>query len=275
MIKKSTLFYTFLVVGFCCVGLSFDAAHIKSALGRIFNTTHAVAKKTRIGYLQIFSDIETNARHAAIMQNILSSDIQGLLVHIDSRGGSLATGEALKLFFEKLRIVKCPVVIVIENLGASAAYLAAIGGDRIIAHSMSSIGSIGVMSVLVKKKNVKQQGQEIADVEYIYIGTGKLKTGGCEYSPVNDEYIEFIKQKDAAFYDNFCDLVSKARNISVDARHEWAEAKIFTGKQALELHLIDGIGGITEALDVLRSLMKERFGQNAITHDFYIVDFGK
>lgn len=156
--------------------------------------------------------------------------IQAVVLSINSPGGEASSVEEIYLTLVELREKK-PVVVNIGNLAASGAYYISAGANYIFAKPSSNVGGIGVISVLPERSKDKQK-----------FTTGPLKQTGI----TEKEYSYQIDQAFQAFVNTV--MINRGSTLKL-AREEIAQAKIYTGAEALRNGLIDQIGSETDALD--------------------------
>mgnify|MGYP000205975873 CR=1 FL=1 len=172
--------------------------------------------------------------------------VKGVIVAINSTGGATAGGEAL---YEALRRLsdKKPTVATMATVGASAAYMAAIATDHIIARRTTITGSIGV---LFQYPEVSQLLDKVG-VEIETVKSSPLKAEPSPFKPASPEALAVIGGIVRDTYDWFVDIVAERRNLERSDALVLADGRIFTGRQALDAKLIDEIGGEEQALDWL------------------------
>ena len=178
--------------------------------------------------------------------NDLADDNQvvGIILHINSPGGSPYASEEILYSLRKASTNNKPIAAVIGTLGASGGYMIALAGDNIFARNTSLTGSIGVIletvdaSELAKKIGIRINNYKIPSLKGEPSLTSKPTPEANEaiQSLVNDCYLSFIN------------LVSERRNLSKDYLIKISDGRAYTGKQALKLKLIDQIGGEDEAV---------------------------
>lgn len=208
--------------------------------------------KCTIGVISITENITSKIGYKIIQQietALISPEIHGILLHIDSGGGNAGTSALIKRSLEELSKVK-PVITLVENICASGAYTIATGTQWIIANYAADIGGIGIIRIINRhKKNQKLSidGRE-TEVTYELFYKGKEKVI-CD--SLADELTEneraIINTRLEQHYQEFCSVISKARNLPLEKSSEWAEGKVFYGFQAIGLGLIDEVGGFPEA----------------------------
>lgn len=191
-----------------------------------------------------------------------SSQIKGLIVSINSPGGSTFGGETLYTAIRKVAEKK-PVVSDVRTLAASAGYMVALAGDRIIAGDTSITGSIGVLFQYPQVKTLLDKlGVSLEEIK-----SRPLKAEPSPFHPPSDEAKAVIQSMIDDSYAWFVDLVAERRELPRDEALRLGDGRIFTGRQALELKLIDELGGEPE----IRSF----FGSKGLASGLPIVDWEK
>lgn len=191
--------------------------------------------------------ITTNAERQALFERLIEDErVKAVVVAINSPGGSTAGGEELYESLRRLSAEK-PTVSVINELGASAAYMTAIGTDRIFARRLSIVGSIGVLYQHVNAGKL---------LDTIGIDLDKVASGPLKAEPDYDEPLEGAPRASLAelvedSFDWFVEIVAERRNMERSAALALADGRIMTGRVGVETGLIDDIGGELEAIDWL------------------------
>lgn len=172
--------------------------------------------------------------------------IKAVFLEIDSAGGSPVAGEEI---FTALKNLGKPSVAMIRDVGASAAYMAAIGTDIIIASKFSDVGSIGItMSYLDNaQKNIKE-GRT-----YNSLSTGKYKDMGDPDKPLTAEEKALIMRDLQIGHNNFVKMVAENRNLELSKVEKLADGSSMPGEMALQNGLIDEIGSYKEVSEYLKS----------------------
>jgi protease IV len=175
-----------------------------------------------------------------------SSTAQGVIVTISSPGGTTAGGEAI---YEALRDLASekPVVAQVGTLAASAGYMIASATDHIVARQSSIVGSIGVLvqfpdvTGLMENLGVKVEG----------VKSSPLKAEPSPFTPTTEEERAMLRALVMDSYDWFVGLVQERRGMSRQEVLNVADGSIYTGRQALELGLVDTLGGEEKAIEWL------------------------
>jgi len=171
------------------------------------------------------------------------SQVQGVVVYINSPGGAVVGGENLYRNLRGLSETK-PVVAVMGSLAASAGYMAAISAERIYAREGTLTGSIGVLfestevTSLLKKLGVKSE----------LVKSAPLKAQPNPLEPFSAAGRKAIKVVVMDMYDMFVDMVTARRPLNRKQVLKLADGRIFTGRQAVANGLVDAIGGEKEAV---------------------------
>jgi protease-4 len=228
------------VVGFIAV-IVVIAGAIAAVSGRSGGTLFPepqIARVTVSGFIA-----EDRAEGEMLARLTKDSTVKGVIVAIDSTGGSTTGGEALYESLRKLADAK-PTVATVGTFGASAAYMAAIATDHIVARRTSLTGSIGVIfeypevSALLDKLGVK-----VEDIK-----SAPLKAEPNPFTPTSDEARAVIQAIVADTFGWFVGIVAERRHFAHDQALTLGDGRIYTGQQALAAKLIDEIGGEDAAL---------------------------
>ncbi|MGH6923583.1 MAG: signal peptide peptidase SppA [Propylenella sp.] len=168
--------------------------------------------------------------------------VKAILLRVDSGGGAASGGEALYRAIRAASEAK-PVVAVIDGIGASAAYMAAIAADRVVARETAITGSIGV---IFQYAHFEQLLQKVG-AEYEEIKSAPLKGEPSIFSEPDPAAEAMVKAVVDDTYDWFVGLVAERRKLPQATARRLADGSIFTGRQALARALIDAVGGAEEA----------------------------
>jgi protease IV len=185
-------------------------------------------------YLALFKELRSRRR------------IRGVLLDISSGGGESVASTDLYLAVKRLNEAK-PVVASIGGIGASGAYLAALGARKIYAYPESLVGSIGVIFPQVAVRElVRRLG---ISVDLLHVGAHKDAYQG--YRPLSEEERGKLLAVAHEVYDGFVAVTAEARHRPVDEIRALATGEIWTGTRAVALGLVDAIGDREAALEEL------------------------
>lgn len=166
-----------------------------------------------------------------------NSSIKGVLLSVDSPGGAVAPSIEIAYAIKRLKAKK-PVVAYAKGTMASGSYYSSIWANEIISNPGSMIGSIGVimegadLSEIMSKVGIKTQT----------IQAGKYKKIGTPDRKWKDFEVNELNKVIQGTYDMFTQNVADARGLDIHKRDNFANAHIFTAKQAMDVGLIDSLG---------------------------------
>jgi protease-4 len=169
--------------------------------------------------------------------------VAGMILSIDSPGGTVAGGEGLHAALQVFQERKKPIVAVMRGTAASAAYMIAMPAQRIFARESTVTGSIGVIlqsfdaSVLLDRLGVKAEA----------LTSGPLKGQPSPFKPMDEAGRTALQSVVRDLHGQFVGMVVKGRNLPRAFVEQVADGRVYTGRQALEMQLVDAIGGEAEA----------------------------
>lgn len=198
----------------------------------------------QIARISISGFITDDRDQQELIEKLAETDaVAGVIVAIDSTGGSTTGGEALYEALRKLADKK-PTVATVGTFGASAAYMAAIATDHIVARRTSITGSIGVIFQYPEVSELLDKlGIAVEDIK-----SAPLKAEPNPFEPTSEEARRMIAGIVDDSFDWFVDIVAARRDMPWSQARPLADGRIFTGRQALEAKLVDAIGGEEEAI---------------------------
>lgn len=172
--------------------------------------------------------------------------IKGVLLIVNSPGGAVAPSVELAYAIKELREIK-PVVAYASGVMASGSYYASIWANKIIANPGSMVGSIGV---IFQGANVEELMSKIG-VSTQTIKAGKYKEAGTPTREWNDVEKAELKSIISDTYDMFISDVASARNLKKENHESFADAHIFTARQAKNVGLVDEVATLSFAQNEL------------------------
>jgi protease-4 len=175
-----------------------------------------------------------------------ANQVQGVILRIDSPGGTTAGSEAIYDAVRKVSAKK-PVVAVMDTVAASGGYITALAADRIVARGNTITGSIGVIfSFPEVSKLLDTVGIKMEELK-----SGDLKAEPSPYKPVTEKVRAVSMEMVKDGYDWFTGLVAERRQLPMPRVVELSDGRVYTGRQAIAVKLIDEIGGEEQAVDWL------------------------
>ena len=171
------------------------------------------------------------------LERLEKSSAAAVVVHINSPGGTTAGSEQLYDALMRLKAKK-PVVVVVEGLAASGGYIAAIAADHIVAQQTSLVGSIGVLFQIPNVGELlKTIGVKVEEVK-----SSPLKAAPNGFEPTSPEARAALDSLVKDSYAWFRNLVQSRRGMDDAQLEKVADGRVFTGRQAVDLKLIDQLG---------------------------------
>ena len=204
----------------------------------------AIGYKPHIARVEISGLIREDTEREELLKEIARSPhVKAVIVRINSPGGTTIGGESLHRGLLKLRKKK-PVVAVFSTLATSAAYMAGIASDHVIARGSSITGSVGVILQWAEvTEMLNKLGIKMEEVK-----SGPLKAVPSPFSPLDDAGRALTQEMVLEAQKWFVDLVAKSRSIDPGAIPGLSDGRIYSGRQALKLKLIDQLGGEDDAV---------------------------
>lgn len=196
-----------------------------------------------IARIKVQGLIRGNQDRVEALGRLGRSAARAVIVHIDSPGGTTAGSEQL---FNALRELqgKKPMVVVVDGLAASGAYIAALSAEHIVAQETSLVGSIGVLFQYPNFADVlKTIGIKVEEVK-----SSPLKAAPNGFEPTSPEARAAIESIVLDSYSWFKGLVKDRRKMDDSLLTQVADGRVFTGRQAINLKLVDDLGNEKTAL---------------------------
>jgi protease-4 len=206
--------------------------------GNRFSTPGAYIARIKVQGL-----IRGNQDRVEALGRLGRSAARAVIVHIDSPGGTTAGSEQL---YDALRDLqnKKPMVVVVDGLAASGAYIAALSSEHIVAQETSLVGSIGVLFQYPNFTDVlKTIGIKVEEVK-----SSPLKAAPNGFEPTSPEARAAIEAIVLDSYSWFKGLVKDRRKMDDPLLTQVADGRVFTGRQAINLKLVDDLGNEKAAL---------------------------
>jgi protease-4 len=201
---------------------------------------------TGIARVNIEGLIRGSRQRSEALKRLAESNAKAVIVHISSPGGTVAGSEELYESLIKVKAKK-PMVVVVDGLAASGGYIAAMASDRIVARQSAIVGSIGV---IFQYPNVTELLKTVG-VQVETVKSSPLKAAPSGYEPTSPEARAAVEAIVRDSFDWFKGLVRDRRHLDDASLQKVADGRVFTGRQAVELKLIDGLGDEQAAIDWL------------------------
>ena len=240
------IFISLIVIAIVFLGISFlYLAKITSVSDRYYEQTGSGSGKIAVVNLD-FTILSSESIVRQFNKFRDDKSIKAIILKVNTPGGGVAASQEMYEIIRKTRDKGKPVIVSISSLGASGGYYAACGGSLIIADPGSLVGSIGVIMNLM---NFKELAEKIGVSETI-IKSGELKDAGNPFRDINEKDKEYFQDIVNDSYDQFLDVVSRERKMDKEKLKEYANGRVFTGRQAKDIGLIDSLGTFEDAVRI-------------------------
>ena len=214
-----------------------------------------------IARIQVQGLIRGNQGRVEALARLGKSRARAVIVHIDSPGGTTAGSEQLYNALRELQSNK-PMVVVVDGLAASGAYIAALSAEHIVAQETSLVGSIGVLFQYPNFTDVlKTIGIKVEEVK-----SSPLKAAPNGFEPTSPEARAAIEAVVLDSFAWFKGLVKDRRKMDDPLLAQVSDGRVFTGRQAVGLKLVDGLGNEKAALDWLEK--EKKVPASTPVHDY-------
>jgi protease-4 len=178
--------------------------------------------------------------------------VKGIVFRIESPGGGVSASQEIYEEVKKTRDSGKPVVVSMGSVAASGGYYVSCGATKIVANPGTVTGSIGVISQFM---NFNQLMGKVG-VGTTTVKSGKFKDTGNPYREMTEEEKKYFQETIDDVYQQFLGVVETERKIPHDAAKKLADGRIFTGKKAYEVGLVDTLGTYEDAIALAAHLAK-------------------
>jgi protease-4 len=245
MSKRPILLATLVISGIFLVFLL-----IAILLGKTGSSPDLVSIGEKIGVIEILGPIMSSAD---LNKNIIdfrdNKSIKAVILRIDSPGG--AVGPSQEIYNEVIKLqMKKPVIVSMASVAASGGYYIAAPAKRLFANPGTITGSIGVIMSFPNYEGLMEK----VGVSSVVIKSGKFKDIGSASRPFNDDERKLMQSLIDDVHSQFVEAVSLGREMPAEKVINLSDGRIFSGRQALKVGLIDELGGFQDAVDYTAKL---------------------
>ncbi len=185
-----------------------------------------------------------------LKEHLENSAVKAVVVRINSPGGVVAPTQEIYDALGRLRDEGKPVVASLGSVAASGGYYIASAADQIVANPGTLTGSIGVIMQLTNLEGLLKK----VGLRYEIVKSGKYKDIGSFSRPMTNEERAILQSLMDDVHDQFVEAVANGRGLDRTVVLSLADGRIFSGRQAKELNLVDELGGREEAIQTAASL---------------------
>ena len=204
----------------------------------------SLSLQAKVGVVRIEGIIADSRESIEQIDELADDDgIKAVVVRIDSPGGGVAASQEIYRAIRQLQMRK-KVIVSMGSVAASGGYLIATAADRIVANPGTITGSI---SAVMHFADVQELMKKVG-VRSSVIKSGKFKDIGSPAREMTAEEKQLIQGLVDDIYDQFVRTVAEDRKIPLEIIRSLADGRIFSGRQALQLKLVDELGGLQDAV---------------------------
>jgi len=180
-----------------------------------------------------------------------SKKTKAVVLRVNSPGGSAFSSDAIWKEMKELQAKGIPVVASFGNYAASGGYYIAASADKIVADPYTLTGSIGVFSMM---PNMTELMNDKLGVRFDTVQTSPHSVGMTPFFDIDEEEATMMQKFTDDMYQKFLSRVADGRDMTIDEVHKVAQGRVWTGRKAVEIGLVDELGGIEEALKIAAEL---------------------
>jgi len=171
--------------------------------------------------------------------------VKAVVLRVVSPGGGVVASNEIHQALKKLRAAKKHLVVSMGSVAASGGYYISTASERIYANPDTFTGSLGVIINLLNYR----QAFETLGLRQVVLKSGKLKDIGSPTRDLTPEEEKVLQSVVNEAYEGFVDVIVEGRKLERKEVKRIADGRIYTGRQALELKLIDELGGLEDAIE--------------------------
>jgi protease-4 len=213
-------------------------------VGRISGPSRGFALGEKIGYVEVAGTILESEKIVRQLADFRKDDsIKGIVLRINSPGGGVSPSQEIHDGVKEAAAVK-PVVVSMGSVAASGGYYIAVPAKRIFANPGTITGSIGV---IMEFANLQELLQKVGVKSYV-VKSGQHKDIGSPLRPMSESDRKILQSLIDDVHSQFVEAVAEARHLEKEKVLPLADGRIFTGRQALEIGLVDELGGFQDAI---------------------------
>jgi len=172
-------------------------------------------------------------------------NVKAVVLRVNSPGGSAFTSDVIWREIELIKEKGIPVVASFGDYAASGGYYISAGADKIYAQPNTLTGSIGVFGLF---PDASKLSEEKIGIRFDTVKTNEFATGLNPFIKLSNREKELLQESTLEIYDIFLDRVSKGRKLSLDSTKVIARGRVWTGRKAIEIGLVDEIGNLQDAI---------------------------
>ncbi len=230
--------------------LSFCFLFFMSGLGMMLMGSEWLPQKGDIAIVLVEGEIIDPLPFIRKLESLSErDDVSGVIIRVDSPGGLVSASQEMYRAVRRLSETK-KVVTSMGTVAASGGYYIACGSEKIVANEGTITGSIGVK---INHVNVEQL-VSLLRVEPRVMTSGPFKDMGSPMRPLQPDEERLFQDMINQMHSQFKSVVAQARGLSAERVDEIADGRVYTGEEAKAVGLVDKIGSIQDAIDLVATM---------------------
>lgn len=196
----------------------------------------------------------TDGQYVKTLEKLASDqNVKAVVLRVNSPGGSALASENILQAVQKIKAKGKPVVVSMGDYAASGGYYIACQADSIFAEPNTITGSIGVFRII---PSLEHTLSDKAGIKYDSVKTGPFAAGLNIFFDHSPEEARKMQLSTEEMYEVFLGHVAKGRGMRRDSVHAIAQGRVWSGRDALEIGLVDKLGGLDQAVKSAATLAK-------------------
>ncbi|WP_052598904.1 signal peptide peptidase SppA [Aureispira sp. CCB-QB1] len=190
-------------------------------------------------------------KYASIIRKLRKDeDVKAIVMRVNSGGGSALASDIIWRELEKAKEQGIKVMTSMGDVAASGGYYIASNSERIFAEDRTITGSIGVFGMIPNMRGLLENHLGVT-MDTVKIGRYSMMSRGSAYYKFSEEEGQIIQESVDQVYKTFKTRVSEGRGMSMAAVDSVAQGRVWLGKKALEIGLVDELGGLDDAINAI------------------------
>ena len=196
--------------------------------------------RRRMARVVLEGPISGSTRHRVLkaLKEVEEREFPALLLRIDSPGGTVGDSQEIHAALMRVREKGCRVVASFGNISASGGVYIGVAAEKIVSNPGTITGSIGV---ILRGNDLSRLFERIG-IRFDTVKSGMFKDILSPDRPLSEAERELLQQLIDSSYGQFVDVVAEGRGLTPETVRGFADGRVFSGAQALELGLVDELG---------------------------------
>lgn len=213
--------------------------------------------------------IDSESLSALIRELQYNDDIKGLVLRVNSPGGSAFGSEVIWKAIEDFKSTGKPVAVSMSDYAASGGYYISSGADRIFAEPVTITGSIGIFGIIPNASNLIHNTLGVNVEE---VSTNENAIAGAMYKPLTQNQKNALQRMVERGYELFTTRCANGRHVSQDSIKSIAEGRVWDGVTAKDIGLVDEFGGLQAAIDWVAK--KAKISEDYMVTELPVLEMG-